>query len=464
MRANLALPLFLLSEKKVTMHLFQDQVGEITPDKEVHMIDPVILKGFRDSLPYEEIPKKKIIRRLEDGFASFGFVPIDTPVLEYTSVLLGKGGGETDKQVFHFEDNGGREVAMRFDLTVPFARFMAAHNPELALPFKRYHINKVWRGEKPQKGRYREFIQCDFDIVGVDNALADFEILAMMHNSFKLLGIDGYTFHLSHRGLFNTFLEKQDLLDKSVDILRSVDKLRKIGQEKVIEQLAEITGDEEKAKLILCYITSGENSSFEETLDKLTTLAGGPCPGSQRLGEIYELLSATGISERFILDPSITRGLDYYTGIVYETFLDELPSLGSVCSGGRYNDLASLYTKEKLPGVGSSIGLDRLLAGLEELKSPLLENTASADILLLHREEDRAKAFRTASLLRESGIKVDVFLSPEKKMKQIFEYADKNRIPYSLTFTGELYNLKNHKSRETFSSEDLSEVIKAVLN
>lgn len=163
------------------------------------MIEPVILKGFRDSLPKEEIPKKKIMETLEKGFQSYGFVPIDTPVLEYTSVLLGKGGGETDKQVFHFMDNGGREVAMRFDLTVPFARFMALHSPELALPFKRYHINKVWRGEKPQKGRYREFFQCDFDIVGVDNTTSDYEILSMMNHAFSSLGIEGYIFHLSHR-------------------------------------------------------------------------------------------------------------------------------------------------------------------------------------------------------------------------------------------------------------------------
>ena len=426
------------------------------------MIEPVILKGFRDSLPYEEIPKKKIIRVLEDGFSSYGFVPIDTPVLEYTSVLLGKGGGETDKQVFHFEDNGGREVAMRFDLTVPFARFLASHSAELAIPFKRYHINKVWRGEKPQKGRYREFIQCDFDIVGVDNAEADFEILSMMYNSFRLLGIDGYTFHLSHRGLFNTFLEKLGLLDKSVDILRAVDKLRKIGEEEVLSILTEISSDEAKAKKILEYITAGNGKSFEETLEELEALAGGPCPSSERVKEIYELLKAVGIEKHFMLDPSITRGLDYYTGIVYETFLDKLPSIGSVCSGGRYNDLASLYTKEKLPGVGSSIGIDRLLAGLEELKSPLLNNTASADLLIIHRAEDTALAMKSAFALRDNGVKTDVYLAPEKKMKQIFDYAEKNRIPYSLSFKDGEYVLKNHATREAKTFKAIEDVAKEV--
>lgn len=426
------------------------------------MIEPVILKGFRDSLPEEEIPKKKIIRVLEDGFASYGFVPIDTPVLEYTSVLLGKGGGETDKQVFHFEDNGGREVAMRFDLTVPFARFLAAHSSELAIPFKRYHINKVWRGEKPQKGRYREFIQCDFDIVGVDNTESDFEILSMMYNSFKLLGINNYTFHLSHRGLFNTFLEKLSLLDKSVDILRCVDKLRKIGEEEVLSQLEEITADKDKAERIIEYITAGDDSDFISTLSKLETLAGGECPSSVRVKEIYSLLVDTGIAESFVLDPSITRGLDYYTGIVYETFLDDLPSIGSVCSGGRYNNLASLYTKENLPGVGSSIGLDRLLAGLEELKSPLIGNSSSADLMIIHKKDETAKAMKCATELRAMGLRVDVFLSPEKKMKQIFDYAEKNRIPYSLTFSESGYTLKCHATRESVTKDELSAIAKEV--
>ena len=197
------------------------------------MIEPAVLKGFRDSLPEEEIPKKRIIRILEDVFSSYGFVPIDTPVLEYTEVLLGKGGGETDKQIFRFQDNGGRQVAMRFDLTVPFARFLAMHHDKLGVPFKRYHINKVWRGENHQKGRYREFIQCDFDIVGADNAEADYEILSMMHRSFSALGIDGYTFHLSHRALFSAFLAHIGIENKSIDILRTVDKMRKIGTDEV---------------------------------------------------------------------------------------------------------------------------------------------------------------------------------------------------------------------------------------
>ncbi len=429
---------------------------------ETIMIEPVILKGFRDSLPKEEIPKKKIMETLEKGFQSYGFVPIDTPVLEYTSVLLGKGGGETDKQVFHFMDNGGREVAMRFDLTVPFARFMALHSPELALPFKRYHINKVWRGEKPQKGRYREFFQCDFDIVGVDNTASDYEILSMMNHSFSALGIEGYTFHLSHRGLFNTFLEKIGVRDDSVEILRAVDKLRKIGEEEVRSILEEITKSGEKASLILEYITSGESSSsFMETLEKLESLSGGRNESSARLREIYALLEETGIEKHFTLDPSITRGLDYYTGIVYETFLSGAEAIGSVCSGGRYNNLASLYTKENLPGVGSSIGLDRLIAALEELESPLVKETASSDVLIIHSPAFLAEAERTASKLRKNGVRADVYLITDAKMKRVYDYLDKNSIPFLLT-VGETTTLRDQRTRESVTVKDTREIIEII--
>ena len=425
------------------------------------MIEPVVLKGFRDSLPKDEIPKKRIIRKLEDVFSSYGFVPIDTPVLEYTKILLGKGGGETDKQIFRFEDNGGRDVAMRFDLTVPFARFLAAHHDEVGIPFKRYHINKVWRGENPQKGRYREFIQCDFDIVGADNAESDYEILSMMYHSFSALGIDGYTFHISHRGLFSTFLDNIGLKDKSVDILRTVDKLRKIGEDEVRTQLAGITGDEEKAEAVIKYITAGDGSSFPDTLSKLTELSGGANEASRRMEEIYALLEAGGIESAFVFDPSITRGLDYYTGIVYETFLDRIPSLGSVCSGGRYNNLASLYTKEELPGVGSSIGLDRLMAGLEELKSPLLASISSADVLVVHKDSETAQAIKAAEELRRNGIRTDIYLNPDAKMKKIYSYAEMKAIPYMLTFSDTM-TLKDLRTRETREYQSIAEMIKDI--
>lgn len=423
------------------------------------MIDPVILKGFRDSLPKDEIPKKKIIRKLEDVFTSFGFSPIDTPVLEYTEVLLGKGGGETDKQIFRFKDNGGRDVAMRFDLTVPFARFMAAHHDEVGVPFRRYHISKVWRGENPQKGRYREFIQCDFDIVGADNALSDTEILSVMHASFMALGIQDFTFHISHRGLFSLFLDKISAGSKSIEVLRTVDKLRKIGKDEVRRQLAEITGSETNADAIISYITAGENSSFLETLDKLESLSGGESEHSRRMREIYSMLSKLGIESSFVFDPSITRGLDYYTGIVYETFLDKLPSIGSVCSGGRYNDLASLYMKDRTPGVGSSIGLDRLLAALDELGSPLLSDTAAADVLAVPSEGRECEAMAMAEKLRKRGLRVSMYLLPDAKMKKIYAAAELGRIPYLMTFSDDGFTIKDLRTRETMSGEEAIERI-----
>jgi histidyl-tRNA synthetase len=425
------------------------------------MIDPVILKGFRDSLPSDEIPKRRIMRVLEDQFQTFGFVPIDTPALEYTQVLLGKGGGETDKQIFRFQDNGGREVAMRFDLTVPFARFLAAHQSELSLPFKRYHMEKVWRGEKPQKGRYREFIQCDFDIVGVDNAEADYEILALMDASFRKLGIEKYTFLVAHRGLFNAYLEKLGLKEEAVNILRTVDKIKKIGEEEVRAQLSEIAKSEEKADLIISYITPDKDASFLERLSKLEALIGEETEEAKRLKDIYALLKETGIESHFTLDPSITRGLDYYTGIVYETELDELPQIGSVCSGGRYNNLASLYTKEKLPGVGSSIGLDRLLAALSELESPVLGSRSTVDLVIFHEEQDTKEAMKMAKELRDKGLKTVVYLDPAKKMKAKYDYAEKNNIRYALTVSGDRLSLKDLSSRETYQVANSNEVIKA---
>ena len=440
-------------------------IDHIDPKSELRyhqaMIEPVVLKGFRDSLPKDEIPKKRIIRKLEDVFSSYGFVPIDTPVLEYTKVLLGKGGGETDKQIFRFQDNGGRDVAMRFDLTVPFARFLAAHHDEVGIPFKRYHINKVWRGENPQKGRYREFVQCDFDLVGADNAESDYEILSMMHRSFATLGIEDYTFHISHRGLFSSFLERLGVKDQSIEILRAVDKLRKIGKDEVKAMLLEITRSEEASDDIISYITAGEGCSFTETLDELVRLSGGENESSERMRKIYSLLCASGIASSFVFDPSITRGLDYYTGIVYETFLDRIPSLGSVCSGGRYNDLASLYTKEKLPGVGSSIGLDRLMAGLEELGSPLLSNASSADVLIVYGAGDSEKAVRSAEELRNKGIRTDIYLQPDAKMKKIYGYAEMKAIPYMLTISPS-FQLKDLRTRETKDGETIEEIAEGI--
>src|SRR6056297_151020 len=392
------------------------------------LIEPKILKGFRDFLPLEAASRKNIQHTLENIFESFGFQPIDTPVLEYTEVLLGKGGGETDKQMYRFHDQGNRDVAMRFDLTVPFARFMARNENDLIIPFKRYHIDKVWRGENTQRGRYREFTQCDFDIVGTDSISADFEILLMMYRSFEALGISDITIKLNHRGVFNRFLELEGIQEKSTEIMRSIDKLSKLGPVKVRELLEAEIGLQ-SAEKILTYIQPKDN--FLDTLSMITELSGGENDETLRLKSLYEGFHRLGIQDRFFLDSSIMRGLDYYTGIVYETFFDKLPETGSVCSGGRYNDLASLYTKTHLPGVGSSIGLDRLMAALEEL-GRAGSSAGSADIGVFCLDEKLSTYYHSlAEQFRRVGFKCDVFYEQQKLGRQ-FKTAEKKGIPIAL--------------------------------
>jgi histidyl-tRNA synthetase len=427
------------------------------------LIEPKILKGFRDFLPVTETGRKGVQTVLEKTFESFGFVPIDTPVLEYTEVLLGKGGGETDKQMYRFRDNGGRDVALRFDLTVPFARFMAAHFHDLYLPFKRYHIAKVFRGENSQKGRYREFTQCDFDTVGTDCASADFEILLLMRQSFINLGIPRVEIRLSHRSVFNRALEKLGLAAVSADILRAVDKIKKTGEEEVRRILTDLAGNS-GAGLILDFIRPEKTSV--ETLEKITRLAGGQGEDTVRLKTILDWIQALGIEESFVLDPSITRGLDYYTGIVYETFLTDLPAIGSVCSGGRYNDLASLYTKEKLPGVGSSIGLDRLLAALEELGQKPEQRSRTHALIFCNDDKDFAEYHKTARILREAGVNAEVYPEVHKQARQ-FAFAEKKGIPLGIFLQPDkpagpvaLRDLRSRENLDSLSPEKAAEEIR----
>ncbi len=427
------------------------------------LIQPRVLKGFRDFLPVSEIERALLVEKLTATFRSSGFVPIDTPALEYAEILLRKSDGETEKQVFRFEDNGGRDVALRFDLTVPFARFVAEHKDELYLPFKRYHIAKVWRGEKPQAGRYREFVQCDFDIVGSDSAAVDFEILNLMKTALLSIGVSAVTIRLSHRGIFNRFLARYGLSDKSQDILRTVDKLSKIGEQEVLTQLAEIAGNEHSLEILAYIKGAGDgHESFDSTLNLLEKMAGGPASDTQRLRDIHSYMVETGISESFVLDPSITRGLDYYTGVVYETFLDQLPSIGSVCSGGRYDNLAGLYMKDCIPGVGSSIGLDRLLAGLEQLGVQKTQNSFTDAVVFCQDEKEMGLYQKTAIALRSLGVSCEAF--PEaKKMNQQYVWAEKKSIPWGITVqgSGEL-SVKNLLTRETFtlSLQETAEKIK----
>jgi histidyl-tRNA synthetase len=425
-----------------------------------NIIQPKILKGFRDSLPQDEILRADLIEKLTKTFRGYGFVPIDTPVLEYTEILLRKSDGETEKQMFRFQDNGGRDVAMRFDLTVPFARFTAQHRDELYFPFKRYHIAKVWRGEKPQAGRFREFVQCDFDIVGSDSASGDFEVLSLMKKSLAEIGVKKATIHVNHRGIFNRFLKKIGLIEKSEEILRTVDKLAKIGEEKTLNELSE-TGGNDAAKKILDYIKPLEN--FEATLAHMEELAGGEDRDSLRMKEIFAMIKSCGEENSFVLDPSITRGLDYYTGVVYETFLDDLPSIGSVCSGGRYDNLAGLYMKEKLPGVGASIGLDRLIAALTELGLSE-EKIGYLDAEIFNENEKFSVLYqKIAAELRKNGICTEVF--PEcAKISRQYAVAEKKNVPWGIFAkdgSGKI-SLKNLKTREIFADFSVEDAAKKI--
>ncbi|MCL2809534.1 MAG: histidine--tRNA ligase [Treponema sp.] len=399
----------------------------------ISYIEPRLLKGFRDFLPHTEIIRRGLIENIENTFKTFGFVPIDTPAMEYAEILLGKGGGETEKQIYRFKDNGDRDVALRFDLTVPFARFIALHRNELTFPFKRYHIGKVWRGENTQRGRYREFTQCDFDIIGNDSPSSDFEILLLIRATLLNLGLD-VTINVNHRALFNRFLSHIGQVEKSVEILRIVDKLSKIGEEETRKSLCEISGDVNVRK-ILEFI--GAKGSFKEVLDRITELSGGACAESQRLSMLYQFMldaMPNQNNEPFVLAPSITRGLDYYTGVVFETFLNDMPDIGSICSGGRYDNLAGLYSKDtSISGVGSSIGLDRLLAALESLNKLPPSNSCSIAIVCVEIEKS-GQYQALAARFRQEGLPCEVFLetggNPDKHLVKQFVLAEKKGIRY----------------------------------
>ncbi|MDR1972032.1 MAG: histidine--tRNA ligase [Treponema sp.] len=443
------------------------------------IIEPRVLKGFRDFLPPQEIARRSLIEKIEGSFRSYGFVPIDTPALEYAEILLGKGGGDTEKQIYRFKDKGDRDVALRFDLTVPFARFIAQYKQELGLPFRRYHIAKVWRGENTQRGRYREFTQCDVDIVGSESAAADFEILLVMRNTFKALGLE-VSIHLNHRGLFNKFLTRIGAAEKSVEILRTVDKLAKIGEEETRRLLAEITGEDGAARILQFINCRG---TYGEVLKTMTELSGGPSPESGRLEILRSYMADTGTGDSFVLDPAITRGLDYYTGIVYETFLNDDPSIGSVCSGGRYDNLAGLYSKDPVSGVGASIGLDRLAAALEDLGKPGERPSYTVLAVAAGGEEEAGRRQALAEQFRARGIPCEVLLetggrgggasadgktdskADGKALVRQFIQAEKKGIPWVLmppqapggTLT--LRDIGARQNREGLSLQDVIEIV-----
>jgi histidyl-tRNA synthetase len=391
------------------------------------VIKPQTLKGFRDYLPGPMMAREHLIDTARRVYRGFGFSPIDTPALEYSEILLGKGGDETDKQLFRFTDAGERDVAMRFDLTVPLARFAAQHLQEIGTPFKRYHIATVWRAEKPQKGRFREFIQCDFDTLGTDSNIADAETLLVIHDLMERLGFTKFTIRINNRLVLNGLLEHLGLTGQTVGVLRTLDKLPKIGCEAVIAEMTEKVGTTAAQADSVLKMTELSGSSAEILTQVETLLAGNEqgLTGVGRLRELFTWSEAAGVpQERISLDLSIARGLDYYTGTIYETFLNDLPGIGSVCSGGRYDNLAGLFTSQKLPGVGASLGLDRLLAAMEEMGMLAAASTPAPVLILLFDAGHTGDYLRIARKLRAEGIDTEVFCDARNIGKQL-SYASR---------------------------------------
>lgn len=421
------------------------------------LITPRTLKGFRDYPPEIMIPRERIMETARNVYRQYGFAPIDTPALEYFEILSGKGSEETDKQLYNFEDHGGRHVGLRFDLTVPFARFSAQYIQQLGVPFKRYHLGPVWRGENTQAGRYREFVQCDFDTIGTTSVVSDIETTLVIYDLMNAIGFEGkYTIRLNNRMVLSGLLEKLNLADQTVPVLRALDKIAKIGRENVAKEMSEMANADQGQvnKILDLAELKGTNDEILVALGKM--LIGNPKgeEGVEKLKILLDAVKATGVSEQSILlDVSIARGLEYYTGTIFETFLSELPTIGSVCSGGRYDNLAGLYTKMPLPGVGASLGLDRLLAAMEQIG--LIEKiSTTAKVFIPYFEQDRLNDYLAiADKLRKSGIATEFYPEPKKLGVQL-KYADKKSFVYAVVigsneFDNGFCQLKEMKTGQT---------------
>ena len=399
-------------------------------------IRPRTLSGFMELLPQKQAKMERMMQVLRDTYSLYGFAPLDTPAIEDAQILLAKGGGETEKQIYRFQ-KGDSDLALRFDLTVPLAKYVALHYNDLAFPFRRYQISKVYRGERAQRGRFREFYQADIDIIGDGklDILNEAEIPAIIYRVFRGFGLNRFQIRVNNRKILNGFYAMMELSEKSGDIMRTVDKLDKIGADKVAVILVEDCGlTPEQADEILKFIAiRGTNA---EVLDALKSYEGRNeifDMGLSELTAVVSNLGAFGVPEaNFAVDLTIARGLDYYTGTVYETTLLDHPEIGSVCSGGRYDDLAGYYTDKKLPGVGISIGLTRLFYVLDEqnLLNPEL-NSAPADALVLPMTQDTAASVALAEALRSEGVRVQLY-GEQKKFKQKMSYADKLGVPYAV--------------------------------
>ena len=417
--------------------------------------EPRTLAGFMELMPNEQILFEQIKQKIEKAYQKFGFLPLDTPILELSEVLLAKAGGETEKQIYRFE-KGDTDISMRFDLTVPLSKYVAKNYGNLSFPFRRYQIGKVYRGERTQKGRFREFYQCDIDIIG-DGELSvinDAELPSVIYNIFKELGFDDFTICINNRKILNGLFESLNQKDNSVEILRTIDKIEKIGKEAVIEELQKFNVTKEAIETIMNFIEI--EGTTDEKLQKLQDLNVENETfkiGLEELTQVVKNVRLFGVPDtNFKVDLTIARGLDYYTGTVYETFLNQYREIGSICSGGRYENLAEYYTDKNLPGVGISIGLTRLFYKLNELNLINADKKSIAEVLIVPMVEDLRVPIKIANILREKGINTEIFLN-DKKLKAKMKYADKLEIPYVI-IVGEdeinsgIVKIKNMKTGE----------------
>lgn len=421
----------------------------------MNKIEPRTLAGFMELLPNEQILFNQIKETIEKTYKKFGFLPIDTPVVELAEILLAKAGGETEKQIYRFQ-KGDTDLALRFDLTVPLAKYVAKNYGNLSFPFRRYQIGKVYRGERAQKGRYREFYQCDIDIIG-DGELGlinDAEIPSIIYTIFRDLGFKDFTIRINNRRILNGIFESIEQKENSEEILRIIDKIEKIGKNSVIEEFEKIGLNKEQIQKIIDFIEiQGTSDEKIEKLENLGIQNEIFNQGVRELKTVIENVRLFGVpEENFNVDLTIARGLDYYTGTVYETFLNDYRELGSVCSGGRYENLAEYYTNKNLPGVGVSIGLTRLFSKLNELNIIKADKKSVAEILIIPMVENLKEPIKLATKLRNAGINTEIYLN-EKKIKAKFKYADKLEIPYVIVIGEDeikenVVTIKNMKTGE----------------
>ena len=404
------------------------------------IVTPRTLSGFMELLPADQLKFERMLSLLRETYSSYGFTPLDTPVIESAEVLLAKGGGETEKQIYRFT-KGESDLALRFDLTVPLAKYVAAHYAELSFPFRRYQIGKVYRGERAQRGRFREFYQADIDVIGDGklDILSEAEIPAIIYDTFTRLGVRRFQIRVNNRKLLSGFYAMNGMSERAGEIMRTVDKLDKIGPEKVRQSLInDVKMLPCKAENVMDFMAvKGTNDEVIASLERYRGMDATFDEGLDELRTVVKYLADFGVpEENFAVDLTIARGLDYYTGTVYETLMLDHPEIGSVCSGGRYDNLAEFYTDRKLPGVGISIGLTRFFYILSEQGMLSDEGGAAAcDALVLPMTEELGSAIAAAAELRRAGLRVQLY-TEKKKFKAKMSYADKIGVPY-VVFLGE---------------------------